>query len=419
VFGQLVTLTATVAAAEPGQPAPTGGVVFKDGSTLLGSGTLDTAGHASLSILLVSTGYHAITAVYQGDPNFTSSTSPVVNQLVNQDVPTMLFSWSAEIALAGQPVTYTATVSANPPGAAVPGGTVVFRDGATPLGTATLVGGTGTFTTSLTPGTHLINAVYLGSSGFTAATPTGFTQIVNDPVPIIANLSPASLPEGSPAFTLTINGSNFVPGLPVTWNGTPLTLIAQSGTQIQATVPASLLAEDGTAHIVVTNPGPGGGPSEVQTFAITDAPLTAFGRNISVTGNKNFSGVVATFSDGNPDTSTGEYTAIITWDDGSAQFGTISGTGTFRVAGSHTFTGFKNVHVVTITIFDKDGSTGTVTDNIIDPPGRHAIPRHPLHRHGPISWQSPRSNIALDVRGAAIHPTSGSPAAHATRRPSR
>jgi hypothetical protein len=41
----------------------------------------------------------------------------------------------------------------------------------------------------------------------------------SNPVPSIASVSPASLKIGSPAQTLTINGSNFIASSTVTYNG--------------------------------------------------------------------------------------------------------------------------------------------------------------------------------------------------------
>src|SRR5262245_47509046 len=48
VVGQLVTFTATVASVAPGAGIPSGAVAFKDGSTTLGTGTLDATGKATL-----------------------------------------------------------------------------------------------------------------------------------------------------------------------------------------------------------------------------------------------------------------------------------------------------------------------------------------------------------------------------------
>jgi hypothetical protein len=376
VYGQLVTFTAAVSTTEPTAAGmPTGVVTFKDGATTLGTGTLDALGHATLGTSALGTGYHAVTAVYQGDPNFTASTSPVLNQLVNQGATVTTVRASANPWVFGQPVTFTATVSAAGPGFGPPTGTVTFFDGPpikrevlAALGTGTLSGGVATFTsTTLGPGSHQLFAVYGGDGNFTGSLSAALPEAVNNPVPAVTGLGTSSLPEGSPALTLTITGSNFVSGAVVQWNGTPLAVTALGGTQIQATVPASLLAEEGTAAITVSNPGPGGGSSLGQTFTITDAPLAAQAQNLNVLGNKNFSGVVATFSDARPGAAAGDFTAIITWDDGSATYGTIGGSGPFTVSGSHLFGGFKNVHAVTVTILDRGGSAVTVTDNVIDP----------------------------------------------------
>lgn len=77
---QALTLTATVAGA--GGP-PTGSVQFKDGTTLLGSGTL-SSGTASYTVAAntLSVATHSITAAYQGDSYFATSTSAASNVVV-------------------------------------------------------------------------------------------------------------------------------------------------------------------------------------------------------------------------------------------------------------------------------------------------------------------------------------------------
>jgi hypothetical protein len=158
-----------------------------------------------------------------------------------------------------------------------------------------------------------------------------------------------------------------------------LTIAAATATQIQVGVPTALLADEGTARVAVSNPGPGGGLSLPLTFTVTEAPLTAAGVNLSVHGSKTFSGVVATFTDANPGATTADFTALIIWDNGTASLGTVSSAGgLFIVSGSHTFVSFTNVHVVTVTIFDKGGRTATVTDDVVDPPALGS-PHSPLH----------------------------------------
>ena len=199
--------------AGPQAYTPTGLVTFEDGASVLGTGTLDASGHASLSTFTLSTGYHALTAVYQGDPHFSGSTAPVLNQLVNQDATTTALAVSADPAVAGQPLTLTATVSPAGPSFGTATGTVLFWDGMNPLGSGTLSGGVATLTTAaLAPGSHALSARYVGDSNFTGITSPTLTEVINNPAPAVTGMAPASLPENSPAFTLTLTGSGFLSG---------------------------------------------------------------------------------------------------------------------------------------------------------------------------------------------------------------
>lgn len=74
--------------------------------------------------------------------------------------------------------------------------------------------------------------------------------------PSIVSLSPSSTPAGTTGFTLTVNGTGFVSGARVLWNGfgiyTNTTFI--SGTQLTAALSDSVLTSQGTATITVQNP---------------------------------------------------------------------------------------------------------------------------------------------------------------------
>ncbi len=87
------------------------------------------------------------------------------------------------------------------------------------------------------------------------------TFTVNNPVPSIATILPTSVAAGSGSFTLTVNGTNFLPSSIVTFNGLPLATTFMNSTQLTATVPASDVAASQTAQIAVINPAPGGGNS--------------------------------------------------------------------------------------------------------------------------------------------------------------
>ena len=62
--------------------APTGSVQFLDGSTVLGSGQVNSNGVATYSTSSLTAGLHQITAVYQGDTDFAGSTSAALAQTV-------------------------------------------------------------------------------------------------------------------------------------------------------------------------------------------------------------------------------------------------------------------------------------------------------------------------------------------------
>ena len=133
-FGAPVTFTAAVTG--PGT-TPTGTVTFKDGATTLGTGTLNGSGQAMLTSATLATGNHSVTAVYGGDSNFSSSTSAVVTQAINQATSSAAVTASVNPATFATPVTLTATVTG---AGATPTGTVTFKDGAATLGTGTLNG---------------------------------------------------------------------------------------------------------------------------------------------------------------------------------------------------------------------------------------------------------------------------------------
>ncbi|HTF66437.1 MAG TPA: choice-of-anchor D domain-containing protein [Edaphobacter sp.] len=106
--------------------------------------------------------------------------------------------------------------------------------------------------------------LYLGRSSIIAP------QTVNA-VPALTGLSPSSATVGSGALTLTLNGSNFLTGSTVSWNGTTLPVTYVSSTQLNVSIPASDLTQSGTAKLAVTNPAPGGGTSSAQVFTIVAA----------------------------------------------------------------------------------------------------------------------------------------------------
>jgi hypothetical protein len=104
---------------------------------------------------------------------------------------------------------------------------------------------------------------------------TNAIQIPPNPVPAVSSLSPANVTAQGSSFTLSVTGSNFTGGSVVQWNGTALTTTYVSGTQLNAAVPGSDIAQPGTAQVTVLNPLPSGGTSSAVAFTINPTPANA------------------------------------------------------------------------------------------------------------------------------------------------
>ena len=104
-YGQAVTFKAVVS------PKPPNGetVTFEQGSLVLGTGSL-TGGTATFTISTLGVGTENIYAIYSGDPAFKSS-STKLPQVVNPAGTTTSLVSSQSPVNAGQPVTFTATVT--------------------------------------------------------------------------------------------------------------------------------------------------------------------------------------------------------------------------------------------------------------------------------------------------------------------
>jgi len=177
-LGQAVTFTAQVSG-PAGILAPTGTVLFKDGSAVMGSSSLNSSGQASISTATLVVGGHSITAQYSGDSRLDASVSSSLAQIVNQAASSVTLNSSINPSVFGQSVVFTVVVS-GPAGTVTPSGTVVFKDGATTIGTKILdSSGQATLVTStLTVGTHPITARYSGDSNFNPSTSVALTQAV-------------------------------------------------------------------------------------------------------------------------------------------------------------------------------------------------------------------------------------------------
>src|SRR5262249_15291935 len=338
------------APAQPDTIAPTGSVTFKDGPATLGTVTL-VNGSASLVTGALSVGSHSLTAVYNGDLEFATSTSAVRTQTVNPGQTTTSLTSTPNPSLAGQAVTLSTTVTAVAPAVGIPTGIVTFRDGATILGTATLVNGSASLVTStLTVGSHSLSATYSGSASFAASISPTVTQVVNSPT----TTSLASTPNPSvfgQTVTLTATVSPVPPAV-----GTPTgTVTFRDG----ATVLGTATLNNGSASLTVSTLAvgshpltagySGGGNFQASTSGSVTEPVNQWHASTSLNSTPNPSNVgqtvtlTATVSALSP--AAGVPTGTVTFRDGGTTLGIVplvNGSASLPVstfaAGNHSLT---------------------------------------------------------------------------------
>lgn len=98
---------------------------------------------------------------------------------------------------------------------------------------------------------------------------TPVTFAINNATPVITTLGPAQIKAGSAAFVLTVNGSNFVSGAKVYWNGVELPTSFVNGGKLTAQVAGGLVALGDEVGITVRNPAPSASDSNTKVFNVT------------------------------------------------------------------------------------------------------------------------------------------------------
>jgi hypothetical protein len=107
---------------------------------------------------------------------------------------------------------------------------------------------------------------------------------------VLASIRPTSADAGASGFTLTVKGSAFASGDVVQWivnkHVTQLATTFVSSTELQAAVPASLIALPGKASVNVLQTG--GATSASKTFTILLTSLAPTATNMSKDGSGNY-----------------------------------------------------------------------------------------------------------------------------------
>lgn len=232
VFGQTFPVTFTVVAAPPGAGTPTGNVIVTaSGGPETCTGTVATG---TCNIKLSGVGIRTLTATYQSDANFLSSSDTEAHQVDKANTTTTVTAVPASPSTFGQSVTFTATIAIQAPGAGPPNptGTVSFNiDGNlycvnTPINASLQATCTQAGLPALPAGLRDVVALYsgdgnyngsVGDINYTVNKADTATSIISDlPDPSLVNQpytvtwtvvpTPVQVNSGLPTGTVTING---------------------------------------------------------------------------------------------------------------------------------------------------------------------------------------------------------------------
>jgi hypothetical protein len=235
--GQSVTFTATVSASPV---APTGSVIFKDGASAFGAGTL-SSGTATFSTDSLAPGTHSITAFYAGDANSNVSTSSGLTQTVNSAAPTVTsVSPSNGPAAGGRIVTITGTNFTGSTAVSFGGSSAIWFN----VGSATSI------LAKSPAGTGTVDVIVTTPDGTSA---TGAAdQFTYVSAPTVTVVSPNSGPTAG-GTGVTITGTNLTGATAVSFGAVAATNVTVvSGTSITATSPAG---SAGAVDVTVTTAG--------------------------------------------------------------------------------------------------------------------------------------------------------------------
>lgn len=179
-----VTVTLTVGSPPAGTVNPAGVITLNlDGGAevytapLVTSGGSTTAAFSSVTVPANSTlSTHTLQAVYNGNTDYSQSTSPQVSLTVTASTPTVTVTPATTSPTPGSSLLLTAAVSPQQAGETPPTGTVTFTLDGSSVGSATLAPqspsslATLTITAPTTPGNHTLQVSYGGDSNYNPVT---------------------------------------------------------------------------------------------------------------------------------------------------------------------------------------------------------------------------------------------------------
>ncbi len=232
-----------------------------------------TSGPATISgntVTLTGAGTVTLTATQAGNANYSAATPVTQRFTVSAAVSTTTLTASASAIIAGQPVTFTATVQSG--ATLVPSGTVNFYNGTTLLGAKTVTNGVATFTTSTLAagGNPAFTASYVGTVDYAASTSATVMVTVATPIPpsftMAATPNTLTIPTGGiDASTLTITPTGGYTGkLTLSCSGLPANTYCYFPGNSGAQTIAVTLNGSNTAQSIALN---------IETGAMTAPPM--------------------------------------------------------------------------------------------------------------------------------------------------
>jgi predicted thioesterase len=174
-FGTAVTMTETIPVVN-GTPA-TGTVTFSNNGAVIGTGAINAQGVATFTTTTLPVGTDPITASYPGNTTYNPVNSGPVNEVVNKANGPDTLAVNPDPAVFGTTVTITDTVPTV--GGVAPTGTVTFTNNGTTIGTAPIINGVATLTTTTLPvGSDPISGAYGGDGNYAPITAGPVNEII-------------------------------------------------------------------------------------------------------------------------------------------------------------------------------------------------------------------------------------------------
>ena len=194
---------------------------------------------ATVTVSTLTVATHQIVATYGGDTNDVGSASSPLAQVVNIASTSLGLNASTNPVIAGVSVSFSASLSTT---GGQPTGSILFKDGATTIGTVGISGtAQAVFATStLSVGSHSITAYYPGDANNAAATSAVVVEVVQQAstaTTLVTSQNPIALGQAI-GLTATVTS----PGAVASGN-----VVFQDGGAVLGTV--ALNGKIGRAHV--------------------------------------------------------------------------------------------------------------------------------------------------------------------------